>query len=106
MRVAIKTAVQTQTAVQVDGERRQMEAREAAFRRLVKANARTNKKNSEQNKEHKEKKQKGKNKNQKGEQKRHTTQRDSKGSEVENADPLRYVKKAEEIRYREPKIPW
>ena len=107
VRVAIKTAVELQTAVQVAEEARQMREREVAFRRLVKANGgqqeRTNKAKSEQKEKQKEAKHKGKTSNQKGEQ---TRAEAGKTSEVENSDPRRYEKKAEVIRSREPKIPW
>ena len=112
VRVAIKMAVQLQTAVQVEEEARRMREREVAFRRLVAAET---KKKGNRN-EHKGKGKEGK--SEKSESKkgsemteekqgssRHTREAASKGSDVENADPRRYEKQAEVIRSREPKIP-
>ena len=114
VRVAMQTAVVVQTAIQVESEKRHMQMREAAFRRLVAAEQRE--KRNEAERRHKGKsKSKGKSssdsKNQQTERDM-TEMRSKKGNhkhegvQCENASELRYEKKAHVIRYREPKIPW
>ena len=117
VRVAMQTALRKQTAVHLASEVRQMEVREAAFRRLVvaehKAKGSGNRKQKQQGQ--KQKQQQEVEAEGEGRKKKQAAEggsfNEGKGSnhKKEVASELtekRYLKKAEVIRLREPKIPW
>ena len=102
--------VEVRVGMQVASEKERLKERETAFRRLLVAEQKAKQSRVERRQQpHLQQGQKASKKSNQKPKERHETKHGNKkveGVECENANPLRYVKKAEEIRSKEPKVPW
>ena len=113
-KAAIQTAMRHQVEVREAENERQLQQREAAFRRIVMAEQKAKTSRAERRQEGKS--QMVVTTGKKNNQKRQTDAQMSevkllgdmraKGTECEKKNPLRYEKQANVIRSREPKVPW